>query len=160
MRARRATLGGSARQRVHESERTRECVECTNGGERDDDERVCATVCCVVPLPASGGDPARWRLASGVSLLSVVGNGDTSGDGVSENGVRRVGTSHHSAQRRERRADRDVQFLFYHFCRIFHLPLLVYYGLALRDGLRPWFRGVRLEDEVFTLTTINGKKYR
>ena len=109
---------------------------------------------CAVCGSASG---FRWRgsrpLASGEWRVAVecCGNGDTSGDGVSENGVRRVSapaTTEHSAQnkREDRRAVVRLQlccpiistlYLFYFF-PIYHLA---FYRLAFTVYVRG-FSGV------------------
>ena len=101
-----------------------------------------------VPLCAVCGSASGFRwgsrpLASGEWRVAVecCGNGDTSGDGVSENGVRRVSAPATTVHRGERT---DVQFLF------------TFTGLPLRFT-SVVSRGVRLEDEVFKFLHLQQK---
>ena len=104
---------------------------------------MCHCVLCVVPLPASGGDPARWRLASGVSLLSVVGMATHRVTASRRTGC--VACRHQPPQCTEERGHwTDVQFLF------------TFTGLPLRFT-SVVSRGVRLEDEVFKFLHLQQK---
>ena len=106
-----------------------------------------------VPLCAVCGSASGFRwgsrpLASGEWRVAVecCGNGDTSGDGVSENGVRRVSAPATTVHRGERTLDRRAVFVY-----LYRLAFTVYVrGFA--GGGR-----VRLEDEVFKFLHLQQK---